>query len=133
MKFKTLRKKSSKEFVHIEMNSSFMCLLGVYTTEIPRLQPITATMEKLKELYAGYDMQGWSFDDFELVVLDIIDGDAIGADIRNKLTPLKNLISMLRVLKTRKMDKDKRKRLKELVQKEMEQGDTCIDYLTNLL
>jgi len=133
MKFKALRKKNSKEFVHIEMNSSFKCLLGVYTTEVPRLQPITASIERLKELYEGYDLRGWSFDDFELVELDIIDGDTIGADIRNKLTPLKNLISMLRALKTRKMDKDTRKRIKDLVQKEMEQGDISIDYLTNLL
>jgi hypothetical protein len=133
MKFKALRKKDGKEFVFIEMNSTFKCLLGIYTEKIPYLLPTTASIDGLKELYDGYDMRGYSFDDFELVELDVIDGDKIGADIRNKLTPLKNLICMLRVLKTRKMDKEKRKGLKELVQKEMEQGDASIDYLTNLL
>ncbi len=133
MKFKTFRKKDTKEFIYIHINDNFQTIFGVYTTETPVLMPMTATMVLYKEMYGKYDWGDYNIDDYELIELDIIDADAVGADIRNKLTPLKNLISMLRALKTRKFDKDKRKGMKELVEREMLQGEICIDYLTNLI
>lgn len=133
MKFKTLRKKDTKEFVVIHINDNFQTIFGVYTTETPVLQPMTATMELYKEFYEKYDWGAYDIDEYELIELDIIDTDAVGADIRNKLSPLSNLISMLKALKTRKLDKEKRTGIKKLIEKEMSQGEISIDYLTNLL
>jgi hypothetical protein len=132
MKVKALRKKDTKEFVVIDFNSSFKCLLGVYTTEVPKLQPVTATMEHFKKLYADYDLRGYSFEDFEYAELDVFDAGVLGADIRNKLTPFNSVIDLHNLLKKR-WDKEKRKSLKRLQEMAVERSRESVEYLKNLL
>ena len=90
MKFKTLREIDTKEFVHIyEMFDVF----DLFTSEMPDLMTVQTTMEDLIKYY------GDKFSpielNIELVELDINISGEIGADIRNKLTPMKNLIAMI--------------------------------------
>jgi hypothetical protein len=132
MKVKALRKKDTKEFVVMDFNENFKCLLGVYTTEVPKLQPVSATMEHFKMLHAGYDLRGYDFEDFEYAKLDVFDGDMVGADIRNKLTPFNSMIDLHGLLKKR-MDKEKKDSLKRLLEKVIEQSRESIEYLKNLL
>ena len=57
--------------------------------------------------------------------------DTIGADIRNKLSPLKNLIALLEEQK--KVDNNMKKKIQVYIDREMEQGKKSIDYLRKLL
>ena len=70
-------------------------------------------------------------DDVE--VLDVVDlSDTIGADIRNKLTPMKNLLAMLKLQKDM-ADPKMKESLKKLIDNEIDQCEISIDYLTKLL
>jgi len=95
MKVKALRNKYTNEFIHIEA-------LGdepqVFTSELPKLQPETATIELMQKFYEEEDY----FEDLEvrwekmeLVEFDLIEFGEIGADIRNKLTPYYNLVALV--------------------------------------
>ena len=57
--------------------------------------------------------------------------DAIGADIRNKLSPLNNLISLLE--RQKEVDDDMKVKIQEFIDREIEQGKISIKYLKNLL
>ena len=57
--------------------------------------------------------------------------DAIGADIRNKLSPLLNLISLLE--RQKEVDDNMKKKLQVYIDREIEQGKISIEYLKNLL
>lgn len=132
MKYKALRKKDTKEFVILEFHTNFNCLLAVYTTEIPKLQPISASMDLLKEMYQTYDLNGYSFDDFEFVELELTETGEIGADIRNKLTPFKSLASILK--KYLEMEEgEKKESIKEILNAEIKQSEISVKYLTDLL
>jgi hypothetical protein len=131
MKFKALRKKDTKEFIEISKlgDDHYM----VFTSELPKPMGIRATMETIK-LYYKYQTKNSNinFDDYELVEFEIFEADTVGADIRNKLTPMKTLPDLLKLLKKR-MSKEKRKYLKELVEKEIIMCEKNVDYLANLL
>ena len=57
--------------------------------------------------------------------------DAIGADIRNKLSPLNNLICLLE--RQKEVDNDMKIKIQEFIDREIEQGKISIEYLKNLL
>ena len=95
MKFKALRKKTEpKEFVIIDTIASMMIL---YTSDLPKPQPLTATIEGLKEYYKNSTPlpDQTTLDDLELVEFEMYEADTVGADIRNKLSPPENLVRML--------------------------------------
>lgn len=58
--------------------------------------------------------------------------DEIGADIRNKLTPMKNLLALLETYNAEN-DELKREILMKYIIKEIEASKFSIEYLTNLL
>jgi len=135
MKAKTLRKIDTKEFANILHFNHDGNTLDLFTTEIPSLMPMTATMDELKEIHIGNIPSNFSFDDLELIELDIHESGVIGADIRNKLSPPKNLVALLDVflrVKVRYVSKERGK-LVELMKTEMKNTKENIKYLSDLL
>jgi hypothetical protein len=57
--------------------------------------------------------------------------NAIGDDIRNKLSPLSNLISLLE--RQKEVDDDMKKMIQVYIDESIEQSKISIDYLTNIL
>ena len=130
MKVKALRDKDTKEFVHIESFGENRKLM-VFNGELPVVQPVSATIEMMKSIYPlteGMD----SFDNFELVEFDLIESGEVGADIRNKLTPYKNLVALVELF----LDEEnilKKKKLKKFIRKEILQSKKSVKYLAGLL
>lgn len=136
MKAKALRYKDTKEFIHIDHEHGGEEPM-IFTSTLPKLQPETADLEVMKELFENndyYEGLELDFDEVELVELDIIDTGEVGADIRNKLSPPKNLIALLEVFfKDNVGYTDERRILVDIIQKEMEQSKKSIDYIADLL
>jgi hypothetical protein len=124
MKAKTLRTKDTKEFIHLYLFGSNP---ESYSCEIPQILSITADINDIKKINPEIN-----FDDYELIEIDIVDSGEIGADIRNKLSPLKNLLAIIK--KRDECDNDELfNKLTELMKKEMNQCEISIDYLAKLL
>jgi len=128
MKVKTLRFKDTKEFVHILEDGS------VGTSEIPDVLPLTATIELLKKYYeiSGQKPDDVDFDNLEIVEYDFIESGKVGADIRNKLSPPKNLVELLTEYFDNPEVADFQK-LERLIRKEMNQTKVSVEYLAKLL
>lgn len=134
MKFKALRKKDTKEFVEIH---DFDGTNILFVSEIPNLQPMTADKDSLQEYFSHMTkpFSNFSVDDLEFIELELIDDEfkpSIGADIRNKLTPLQNLLSLLNLYFKEDSEENKAK-LKPYILKELQTCDKSIKYLSNLL
>jgi len=131
MKFKALRNIETKEFVEIVNHDGTYV---VYTHELPNPQPMTATIELMKQYYDEYHPlpPEINLDNYELVEFDCIESGVVGADIRNKLTPLLNLIALCGLL-LKDEHPEKKDALKNLLKKEMETSKICIKYLVKLL
>jgi|ERR1035437_2788017 hypothetical protein len=139
MKFKTLRtKKEPKEFVHIDTIATTMIL---YTGDLPKPQPLTATMEGLKEYYKN-DIplpDQLTLDDIEMVEFEMFEADTVGVDIRNKLSPPENLVRMLEEFFTEpfeprsNLDRMKQNDLIRLIKKEMKETKINMKYIADLL
>jgi len=132
MKVKALRNKYTKEFIHIEEMGGEP---QVFTSELPKLQPETATIELMQKFYEEEDY----FEDlevrwekFEFVEFDLIEFGEIGADIRNKLTPSYNLVALVELF-LKEEDSDKKSKLKKLIKKEIIQSKESVKYIANLL
>lgn len=135
MKFKALRKKTEpKEFVIIDTIASMMIL---YTSDLPKPQPLTATIEGLKEYYKNSTPlpDQTTLDDLELVEFEMYEADTIGANIRNKLSPPKTLVSLLEEYFSANIAHatPERAELYILIKKEMEQTKINIKYIADLL
>lgn len=137
MKFKTLRSRETKEFVHIDVHQNLnFCSVG--TSSTPRILPETATLDGVIE-YLGEKKIDVDFDDIEMIELDVFEADVIGADIRNKLTPSLNLIRMLQQYfkepfePRSDLDRTKQNDLIRLIKKDMKQSEKCIKYIAKLL
>jgi hypothetical protein len=131
MKVKTLRFKDTKEFVHILEG-------GVLATaSIPDILADTASIETLKEYYEKYlvpfsNSEEINYDNLEVVEFDFIEDGEVGADIRNKLSPPKNLVCLLeRYFNDETLVKDLDK-LEKYIKNEMEQTKISVEYLSNL-
>ncbi|MDA3779469.1 MAG: hypothetical protein PF487_04485 [Bacteroidales bacterium] len=134
MKVKALRYKDTKEFVYIENDGEEPM---IYTSSLPKVQPENATLEVMKELlenndiYEGHELD---MDNVELVEFDLIESGEVGADIRNKLSSPKNFIALLEIFFETKVGyTDERRKLVEIIKKEMEQSKINIKYISNLL
>lgn len=131
MRVKALRNKNTKEFTHfVDFNKKIM----VCTSEIPNIQPMTATIELMKKIYSKEKFFD-NFDDldnFELVEFELIEVGEVGADIRNKLSPCKNLTELVKVFLDEEHP-DKKNGLKKLIYEEIKQSKKSIKYLAGLL
>jgi hypothetical protein len=140
MKFKALRTiREPKEFVEISFHESDVDpntgVWIVYTGALPNPQPETATVELMKAYYAHQTVPlppEINLDDYELVEFDCIESGVIGADIRNKVTPLLNLIALCDII-LKDEHPEKKEVIKSLLKKEMETSKICIKYLVKLL
>lgn len=127
MKFKALRRKDTKEFVVFRTYNNVDML---FTAEFPTLLAVTADIDYLKK-----KNEFINFDEYELVEIDIFtsdDKDAIGADIRNKLTPIKNLLALLKAYDAEK-DEGKRFLMKAFIIGAIEKSEISLNYLQDLL
>ena len=137
MKFKALRsKKEPEEFVEIHLHNDMTYM--VYTGELPNPQPVTATIELLKNSYekSKYPLpKNINLDDYELVEFEMYEANTVGADIRNKLSPPKTLVSLLEEYfgANTVHASEKGQDLYELIKKEMEQTKISIKYIAELL
>lgn len=129
MKVKSLRYKDTKEFIHIQR---FSGTYEVFTSNTPNIQPVTATMELIKEIYPLEECYFDNFDNIELVEYDLIESGDVGADIRNKLSSSNNLVELLKEYFNKEGVLDK-KITKKFIKKEMKQTKKSIEYLANLL
>ena len=127
MKVKTLRFKDTKGFIHIMEDGS------VATGYVPDVLPESASIDALKKYY---DISGQKLpeeiDNKEVVEYDFIEAGEVSADIRNKLSPPLNLVSLLEDYfndLTYELDKEK---AKEFIVAEMKQTLVSVEYLSNL-
>jgi hypothetical protein len=118
---KTIRSKDKTEFASL-MDGFF------YTHEDPRpLENGVNTIDDMEEFCM--DDVDWS--KYEIVSVQYIDKESVGADIRNKLSPLLNLISLLE--RQKEVDDTMKKKLQVYIDREMENGKKSIEYIKNLL
>jgi hypothetical protein len=132
MKFKALRtKKEPKEFVHIDTIATTMIL---YAGDLPKPQPLTATLEGMKDYYKNDTPlpDQLTLDDLEMIEFEMFEADTVGADICNKLTSCKNLVSLLKIY-FKEEDEEMKEKIKEFIQKEMKNSENNINYIANLL
>lgn len=125
MKMKTLRRKHEnpeyREFASIREGD-------FYTHEHPYPLDIRATIEGMKKICT--DELDW--DNYEIVEIEYYESGVIGADIRNKLTPFKNLVSLLEIYFG--MDAgEKKEKLLIVIEKEMKHSKKNIEYLAQIL
>lgn len=132
MKVKVLRYKKSKEFIRLK---KFDGEPMVFTSELPKIQPESATLEIIKSIietddfYEGIDLD---FNEIELVGFDLIETGEVGADIRNKLSPYKNLVALVELF-LKEREHGKKIALKKLIRKEIIRSKKSIKYLAGLL
>ncbi len=127
MKVKTLRFKDTKEFVHILEGGM------VATAGIPDILADTASIEALKKYYeTSFPGKDIDYDNFEVVEYDLIESGEVGADIRNKLTPLLNMVALLEDYFAEDTTDDLKKIAGKYVQKEMVQTLINVEYLSKL-
>jgi hypothetical protein len=132
MKFKTLRtKREPKEFVYIDTIEGTMIM---YTCDLPKTQPLTATLEDMKNYYKNNpSLPGeLTMDDLEMVEFEMFETGTIGDDIRNKLYSFLHLVSLLE-LYFKENNWNEKNELKKCIKKEMTQSKKNIKYLSKLL
>lgn len=129
MKVKFLLHKETREFVEI---TNYGGTPMVFTSELPHmpLNADTSNDDILKYIKSNYP--SINFDDYEVVEFDLVIAGDIGADIRNKLSPPKNLVAMLEQYFELEDSTDKIVLLK-YIKMEMNTTKTSIDYLSKLL
>lgn len=133
MKFKALRRKDNKEFVHLGNNYCGYDI-NVFTSDMPKLMSSDVTFNDIIK-HCGGKIHEWMIQEWELVELDIQvvgENESIGADIRNKLTPIKNLLKMLKTYDKEK-NEGKKFLIKAMIIKEMKNCGDSIEYLQELL
>lgn len=138
MKVKALRYKKEfnphEEFIRIEDMGAGP---EVFTSELPNIQPETATFDDMKEYIETNDyFEGLELDwgTVEMVEFDVIEAGEVGADIRNKLSPPKNLVQLLELFFKDKVvyANEERNELVTFIKREMEQSKKSVDYLAKL-
>jgi hypothetical protein len=134
MKIKALRYKKEynphQEFVHIVVKEGYNNV-DIFTSSLPKIQPETATIEEMDA-----DFKDWGcevdFEPYELVEFHLVEANTIGADIRNKLSPSLNIISLVKFY-LNETDEIKKGVLERYLEKEMEKSKENIEYISNLL
>jgi len=130
MKAKALRFKDTKEYVAIQFFGK-EAIVG--SCDLPTIQPMTATISGMKNIYFNEGVENQiDFDNMEFVELDIIEAGEVGADIRNKLSPCLNLAELVKVFLNEEHP-DKKNGIKELIWDVLEESKKSVDYIANLL
>lgn len=129
MKVKYVVHKKTKAFLCFDEFDGRSCL---FTSELPQMPLNPDADDKDLMNYFNYHYPELSFDEYEIVEFDLIESGIVGADIRNKLTPANNLISMLETYFTT-TDEDGKSTLLKFIKLEIENIETSIEYLKNLL
>ena len=131
MKFKAIRNRETKEFIQFQNYGGVNML---FTSELPLPLPMSATMELIKIYHETQSPlpKGVDLDDYELAEFEIFESETVGADIRNKLTPLRNILSLIRVYDKEKNEKTKGL-LKDIISSEMRVCQKSLRYLSKLL
>ena len=133
MKFKTLKRVSPvdrkyDEFASIGENGE------MYTHEHPKWLGDGATIDDLKKYCSDTDID---WENYKIVEIEYYEANTVGADIRNKLSPPLNLVSLLRIYFSETDDKvaDEKNKAKILpfIKKEMQKSEENIKYISNLL
>jgi hypothetical protein len=128
MKLKTLRRKHEnpeyREFASIAEWG------GICTHQHPQPLGEGATIEGLKGVAIGCKDVNW--DEYEIVEIDYHESGVIGADIRNKLSPMKGLVSLLEVYFDQP-ESVKRDKLLQYIRREMNQTKINVEYLAKLI
>lgn len=128
MKVKTLRFKDTKEFVHILEGGM------VATSVVPDILADTASIDALKKYYETFAPgEEIDYNNLEVVEYDFIEAGEVGADIRNKLSPSLNLVSILERYFDDDTDVKDRPILEKYIKEGMEQTKISVEYLSNLL
>ena len=131
MKYKHLVRKDTKEYVSLLRIDG---ITSAFTCSSPSMILNNNPDEEIFD-YLNHENPEIDFSDYELISIDIIEStklDAIGDDIRNKLTSIKNLIALL-ALNNKTNDETIKNKLVELIEVEINNSKTSIDYLTNIL
>lgn len=131
MKFKTLKYCSPVDSKFDEFASIENGML--YTHEHPTWFGDGVTLEDLKrECDSGTD---WT--NYKIVEIEYFEANTVGADIRNKLSPPKNLVALLEIYfkdtGDRVFDDNTKGKLLPIIKKEMEQVKINIKYIADLL
>jgi hypothetical protein len=130
MKVKALRYKDTKEFVWVEEQGGEPM---VFTSAIPKVQPDTATLKDMRGIFENEDYyEGLELDwvRLELAEFHLVETNTIGADIRNKLSPCLNLVSMLEMYFDAE---EKSSNLEKYIKDEMKMSKKSVEYIANLL
>lgn len=127
MKVRTLRMKDGfKEFAMFDEEGV------LYTSETPQLLPPTATMEGLIKCQSEEDLDV-DYEKLEIVEFDLIESGVVGADIRNKLSPPKTLVSLLEVYFDNPPEGDKKDKLLKIIRKSMNETKKSVEYIAQVL
>lgn len=131
MRFKALRHKDTKEFIQIE---NFGGVNMLFTFDLPLPLPMSATIELLKHYHETQSPlpKDINLDDYELAEFEFYEAETVGADIRNKLTPLKNILSLIKLYDREKNNKN-RDILKDIIAREIKNCQKAIRYISKLL
>lgn len=129
MKVKTLRSKSSGNYLHFTLDEHDDVIM--VERSLPDILQADVTLEGLLDHYA-MTFPYLDTTDFDVVELDLIETGVVGADIRNKLTPVKNLIATVEAYLNEKSS-GKKIIMKGHIEKDIRQVRITIEYLTKLL
>lgn len=124
MKVKYVVHKKTKAFLCFDEFDGRSCL---FTSELPQMPLNPDADDKDLMNYFNYHYPELSFDEYEIVEFDLIESGIVGA-----VTPANNLISMLETYFTT-TDEDGKSTLLKFIKLEIENIETSIEYLKNLL
>ena len=134
MKFTALIHKTHGEFASIEsFNETGM--FEVCTHSLPDPIPEDLSIELLKGYYDQHGLIIEGFDNLEIKRYDFFEEGVLGADIRNKLSPIKNLLTLLTIYKEQKhaMDWDHKEYFENKIIELIEECKESVTYLSELL
>ena len=129
MKVKALRNKTTGKFLHYE-RSEFSGNGWISDNNLPDIQDGDIKLEELLDKFA---ISGSNIDsiDYELIEFELIETGVVGADIRNKLSPIKNLIALIGVYLLEK-SAGKKILMKGLLDRDIKQARISLEYLTKM-
>lgn len=129
MKFKALRTITEPhEFVHIDIHQNLnFCSVG--TSDIPQIQPETATLDDMIAYFSEKKLDV-DWENIETVELELIEENSVGADIRNKLSTIKNLLAML---SSSHVPLHENPKIHEYIEQEIKRAESAVAYIANLL
>jgi hypothetical protein len=128
MKFKTLRKIDTKEFVHIYVMGA---TLSTFTGEMPSLMTAETTFEGIREYY-GDEISPTVWDNLELVELNVNVSEDTKAEVQLKLEPFKRLLSALKAYDT-ETNQGRKFFLRAVIISHSKYCEKSIEYFANML